>query len=114
MRESDRRLSKALELAGLPQLAGRAGAGEWNDFFGEHDLPQHHLIYTLDKAAERTTDRRTSRAIVLLKQAVMDGVFDGTKEESDEWGRSPEGQQAIADANGRDQAVVDFLKRFWT
>ncbi len=86
MRESDALLHADLMDAGLPHLAERAARGEWNDYFGEHDLPQHHLIGTL-----RGEIRLANPVRKRLIENIVKGKYDGTTQESEEWARSPEG-----------------------
>lgn len=93
MRASDKVLHDALVEAGLPTLAQRAARGEWNDYFGEHDAPQHALLAELRNAA--MNGRLLQARFAGLKRRVMGGDFDGTKAESDEWAQSPEGREAF-------------------
>jgi hypothetical protein len=88
MRESDRKLRDALVAAGLDHLAERAARGEWNDYFGRHPMPQHHLVMTL---------RATAGDTVELQRRVIRGEFDGTAEEANEWACSPEGRATLAE-----------------
>jgi hypothetical protein len=88
MRASDQVLHDALRDAGFLDLASRAAAGEWNDYFGTHAMPQHDLIHAL--RARRNA--RNTEVVEGLVRRIMDGDFDGTREESEEWARSPEGR----------------------
>jgi len=88
MRTSDHILYEDLIEAGLPHLAYRAARGEWNDFFGIHTLPQMALMGTL-----RAEVKIASVVRKRLIDNVIEGKYDGTKEESDEWGASEEGQE---------------------
>jgi hypothetical protein len=97
VRPSDHKLYEALRAADLPDLAERAKAGEWNDFFGRHDAPQHHLIAQLEKRIPRRQDPETIQGVI---QQVIDGEFDGTKAEADEWAASEEGQAIFRELMG--------------
>jgi hypothetical protein len=66
-------------------MAKRAEAGYYNEFFGPLDTPITTLIDDLQKAGTTTA----------LIQRVVDGEFDASKEESDEWAKSPEGQNTF-------------------
>lgn len=98
MRASDKLLHAALVYIGMADLAKRAAAGEWNDYFGPHAMPQHHLIAVL---MERASDFPSKReAIMELIERVKNGDFDGTKEESEEWAKSSEGQEIFRELLG--------------
>lgn len=63
-------------------LAKRAEAGEFDDYAKTHVCPITALYGELLKAG---FDKFAKR--------VANGEFDATKEESDEWARSPDGQE---------------------
>lgn len=98
MRTSDRILYDDLIEAGLPHLADRAAQGEWNDYFGIHTLPQVELLRTL-----RSEVKLANAVRKRLIDDMVDGKYDGTKEESDEWGASPEGQEVYRQLINRDK-----------
>jgi hypothetical protein len=98
MRPSDHKLYEALRAADLPDLATRAAEGEWNDYFGRHAAPQHHLIAQLEKRIARRSDPEMIQGLI---QRVIDGDFDGTKMEADEWAASPEGQAVFRELMGQ-------------
>lgn len=64
-------------------FASRADTGEFDDYADTHICPITQL-YTELKAAGFTK----------FAERVANGEFDATKEESDEWARSPSGQAA--------------------
>jgi hypothetical protein len=101
MRASDKVLHDALLKAGHADLAERAKAGEWNDYFGPHPAPQHHLVATLFERA-RTLPGGADKAIELkaIAERAMRGDFDGTKEEAEEWAASDEGQATFRELLG--------------
>jgi hypothetical protein len=68
------KLAKVLREQGLTALADRAEKGEFDDYESPHALPQHVLVSAL-MDIDRTD---------LIKR-VMDGEWDGTKEEADAW-----------------------------
>lgn len=104
MRESDRLLAEALREAGLEELVAPAADGEWNDYFGRHGLPQHHLVETLRRY---TGGRR--RAANRIIDRVLRGDFDGTPTERDEWLGSPEAQDVMRIVH-RDPHSVESLR----
>lgn len=87
MRASDQILHDDLIEAGLPHLAERAAASEWNDYFADSAAPQHDLIDIL--RAEVVIANVVRKRLIAN---VIDGKYDGTRAESDEWAASPEGQ----------------------
>lgn len=84
---SSLRLVAALEEAGFGQLAKRARTHEFHDFLSPHALPQHELVAEL-----RELPGEKASALMVR---VIEGDFDATKAESDEWANSPEGQAAL-------------------
>jgi hypothetical protein len=95
MRESDRILAADFRAAGLEHLAARAERGEWNDYFGSHTMPQYALIATLRAEVKLANPVRKQ----LIAQ-VVDGKYDGTIAESEEWAASPEGQSVFGSLLG--------------
>ncbi|HSU37134.1 MAG TPA: hypothetical protein VLJ88_15870 [Propionibacteriaceae bacterium] len=92
MRVSDQILHDDLLEAGLQHLAARAAAGEWNDYFGDDAMPQHALIAVLrDEVVIANVVRKQ------LIQNVIDGKYDGTRADADEWAASPEGQAVLGE-----------------
>lgn len=89
-RPSDDLLGADLDLIGLHDLASRARAGEFNDYFGEHTMPQHMLVSLVRTDSRGSYDQRQ-----WLVGNVIDGKYDGTQEEADEWVRSDEGREAF-------------------
>lgn len=79
----------------MHDLAARARAGEFNDYFGEHALPQHMLI-----ALVRTDSRATTEQRQAFIDNVISGKYDGTQAEAEEWMRSDEGGQSLAELMG--------------
>ena len=63
-------------------FAKRAETGEFDDFANTYDCPITQLFKELAAAG-----------LIKFAQRVANGEFDATKEESDEWMRSPDGQE---------------------
>jgi hypothetical protein len=79
------RLARALEAAGAPQdMINMARAGYYDDFKSDHATPIVLLV-------------QDAQAIGLkdIVDRAIDGEFDATKEEGDEWMQSPEGQEVL-------------------
>ena len=76
------RLAQALEQSGAPaSMIEAARAGYYDDFKSPLAMPEMQLLH----------DARAA-GLESIAQGVMRGEWDATKEESDDWARSPEGQ----------------------
>jgi len=80
-------LAAELRKAGLPEMADRAASGWYHDFLSPLDTPTLALL--ADLATAGTTPAKA------LRQRVIDGEFDATQQESDEWADSPEGRETF-------------------
>jgi hypothetical protein len=95
------KLARALKaIPGVPpEMIQRARDGYYHDFLSPLDMPEVQLIADLRELADRPATPRNSRPLLrALAKAVTDGQYDASKEESDEWARSPEGQETMAAA----------------
>lgn len=79
----------AVELLKIGQddMAAKAVAGYYHDFLSPLDFPCLQLAEDLQKVG-------TADALA-LRTRHLNGEFDATKEESDEWVASPEGLDAL-------------------
>lgn len=77
-------LAKILDAEGLPALAARARANEFHDYRSPHTFPEHVLAAELRDAGRED-----------LRQRVIAGEFDASREESQAWAASPEGQDTM-------------------
>jgi hypothetical protein len=81
------KLAKALEENNAPQdMIDKARSGYYDDYKGPLAFPQIQLYHDAHVAGLET-----------IEAAVAAGDFDGTKEEADEWARSPDGQATFAE-----------------
>lgn len=87
-------LAAALREAGLDAMADKAATGYYHDFLSPLDLPEIQLVNDLGFAAT-TTHRHRQDAIMALRKRVIDGEFDASTEESDDWAASEDGQDAF-------------------
>jgi hypothetical protein len=79
------RLARALEEAKAPQdMIARARAGYYDDFKSQDATPIVRLV-----------EHANLHGLYDIADRAIDGEFDATKEESDEWMRSPEGQEVL-------------------
>jgi hypothetical protein len=83
------KLAAALTEIGLTKMAGRAAKGYYDDFLSSLATPTIQLVNDLAKAG--------TPAAMALRQRVMDGDFDASREESEAWAASPEGQETMAE-----------------
>ena len=87
-------LAAALREVGLDAMADKAAIGYYHDFLSPLDLPEMVLVDDLALSAKhRPEDNAT--AILALRQRVINGEFDASAEESEEWANGPEGQDAM-------------------
>lgn len=86
------KLVAALTAAGAPaDMVERARSGYYHDYLSPLPAPIIQLVI----------DSRLAGLHGIATRAI-DGEFDATKEESDEWAASPEGQAAFRALLGRD------------
>lgn len=94
--KTSQKLANTLRAAGFSELAVRAEADEFHDFLSPHAFPE--MLLAMELAAIMTDPIRTTReqsAAHHIRQRLIDGEFDASREESDEWAASPEGQDAF-------------------
>jgi hypothetical protein len=82
-------LTDTIGVAGplLFAMADKAAEGYYHDFLSPLDFPEMQLC--ADLALVGTHDA------LMLRQRCINGEFDATKEESDEWATSAEGKEAF-------------------
>lgn len=80
-------LADALNEIGLTEMATRAGNGFYHDFLSPLPFPELYLVHEL-------ADVGTPEAMALRKRCI-EGDFDATTEESEEWAHSEEGRLAF-------------------
>lgn len=88
------RLADELQKLGLDEMSAKARTGHYDDFLSTLDTPIIQLVNDLEDAARARLDR--SARIRDLRRRAINGDFDATKEESDTWAASPDGQAAFA------------------
>jgi hypothetical protein len=79
------RLARMLRDNGFPVLAERAEEGEFSDFESDHALPKIELVGLLADIYKHSPDPKRCQRAYDLAQMVMEGEFDETKEEGEEW-----------------------------
>lgn len=81
-------LADELRKAGLPEMADKAATGYYHDFLSPLAMPDFQLAE--DLAAVGTP------AALALYERHINGEFDATLKESEDWARSAEGQDALS------------------
>lgn len=81
-------LAAELNKAGLNEMAAKAATGYYHDFLSPLATP------CLQLAADLTAVG--TPAALALRARHMNGEFDATKEESDDWADSPDGKAAFS------------------
>jgi hypothetical protein len=92
------KLARAMsEIPGVPKaMIQRAIDGYYHDFLSPLDFPEIQLVSDLRDLAKTPATPRNSRPLLMsLALAVIDGQYDASKEESDAWAASPEGQETF-------------------
>jgi hypothetical protein len=82
-------LAAELRKVGLNEMADKAAAGYYHDFLSPLPFPELQLADDLARAG-------TLEALV-LRNRHLEGEFDATVEESEEWVNSPDGQATMAE-----------------
>jgi hypothetical protein len=94
-------LGRVLEnYLGLKDMAARARRGHFDDYFAPDEVADGMEIMRLvNELYEKTQtiQKYTPQyyRIMAVRKAAMEGEFDGTKEESDRWAVSKEGQELM-------------------
>lgn len=95
-------LGRTLESVGLRDMARRARLGHFDNYFCPEEVATgmelNRLVAELKDASNlafRFSNRDQAARIADVAVMVFDGEFDGTKEESERWVASPEGQAVL-------------------
>jgi hypothetical protein len=87
-------LAAELAMLGLTEMAEEAEKGTYHDYLSPFPTPELRLVRDLAVVATKFPEKATE--IMALRRRVIDGDFDASKEESDEWAKSPEGQETFS------------------
>lgn len=87
-------LARALDAVGLVDMAKKARQDRYHDFLSDEDMPEMALEAELRWHRDHALDPIQARLIEQVRQRMINGEFDASKEESEEWMQSPEGQDA--------------------
>lgn len=80
-------LAAELTKADLPEMAAKAATGYYHDFLSPLDMPCLQLANDLALAG--------TPAALAIRARHLDGEFDATLEESDDWAASAEAAEAF-------------------
>jgi hypothetical protein len=95
-------LADELRKVGLTEMADRAAQGYYHDYLSPLAAPSITLANDLAEAARKSQDGGFSAIdIIALRQRHLNGDFDASPEESDDWAESPEGQAAFQSLIGK-------------
>lgn len=92
------KLARALaEIPGMPpEMTKLAIDGYYHDYLSPLTFPEMQLVSDLQTLAKHpTTGPEARRMLAVMINRVIDGDFDASKEESDAWAASPEGQDTF-------------------
>lgn len=93
--ETSEKLAKRLESAGLKEMAEKARQNRYHDFFGESATPITDLVNDLAREVQKSDDPVQVNEMRLIRKAAIDGEFDATHAEAEEWAESDEGLAAV-------------------
>lgn len=88
-------LASVLDSVGLDAMAAKARADQYHDFLSDDALCAITLERELREARDASDDPIMKKLIEDIRQHHLNGDFDASKEESDEWAAGPEGQEAF-------------------
>jgi hypothetical protein len=86
-------LADALLTVGLIDMSFKARSGYYHNFLSPLDLPEMQLINDLGIAMQSSPDKKDQ--IMALRARIIDGEFDASDEESEEWAASADGQETF-------------------
>lgn len=87
------KLADELDKVGLTEMSRQARDGYYDDYLSPLAMPELQLMQDLADAADSRPDRHLE--ILALRKRCINGDFDATAEESEEWAASPEGQETF-------------------
>lgn len=82
---SQKKLAAALLEAGAPgEMVAKALANHYHDFLSPLAMPEMALV-----------EEARAQGLTSIVEGVLEGRWDATKEESDAWAASPDGQETF-------------------
>src|SRR5262245_23945119 len=92
--KTSEKLALVLESAGLTNLADKARKDLYHDFLSPSATPCMDLVNDLAMIAPRSSVAQD------IRQRAMDGEFDASTEEGEEWANSPDGKATFSELLG--------------
>lgn len=89
------KLALVLDDVGLTELAAKARADQYHDFLSDDALCALTLANDLANEIKRVRDPMMKARIEEIRERHLDGDFDASMEESDEWAKSKDGIAAF-------------------
>lgn len=96
-------LAQVLHSVGLFDLEKKARADRYHDYLSDDTFCSMTLESDLRAARDRTKDPILKQMIEAIRQRHLDGEFDASKQESDDWAESEDGQDTFRRLFRRDQ-----------
>lgn len=88
-------LAKVLDEIGLVEMARKARLDTYHDYLSDLAMPEITLEAELRWNRDNAIDPILAKSIEAVRQRFLNGDFDASAEESDEWAQSPEGQETF-------------------
>lgn len=95
------KLARLCAEAGLTVIADNARNFIYHDFKSPLPFPDLTLDAHLAEAIANCKDEEIKNKIIEIRAMHQEGEFDATREESEEWIKTPEGQAAVAALEGK-------------
>lgn len=93
---------------GFAHMATKARGYHYDDFFCPDDVDDGmnipRLVADLHRWSQAPLPQETRQRAAVMIEAAKNGEFDGTREESDAWAASPDGQAAFRDLHNEQPA----------
>jgi hypothetical protein len=101
-----RRQIAVCERSDIDAMILRVREGYYHDYMSPVVMPDVQLVCDLRELAKTTPQSARGMILNIVSEAI-DGKFDATLKEGEEWMLSPEGQAALDSLPGRIQALRD-------
>lgn len=89
-------LAQVLESVGLDKMAAKARADQYHDYLSDDALSAMTLETELRAARDSCPDKERAARIEAVRQQHLNGEFDASTEESEEWAKSADGLKVFS------------------
>lgn len=93
--KTSEKLALVLEGVGLHAMAAKARLDQYHDYLSDDAFVSIILERELREARDQCSDPIIAKLIEAIRLQHLNGDFDASKEESDEWAASAEGQETF-------------------